>query len=85
MPGEPIRTQRADIVDRNGAILATNIVTASLYAQPQDLIDPKATAVALAKIFPDLDAKKLAARVHRRAQVPVDQADDLAGAAAVGA
>ena len=33
-PGEPIHTQRADIVDRNGAVLATNIVTASLYAQP---------------------------------------------------
>ncbi len=61
MPGAPIHTQRADIVDRNGAILATNIVTASLYAQPQEMIDPRATATALARIFPDLDAKKLAA------------------------
>ncbi len=59
MPGAPIHTQRADIVDRNGTVLATNIVTASLYAQPAEMIDKKAAATALAKIFPDLDAKKL--------------------------
>ena len=41
LPGEPIHTQRADIVDRNGAVLATNIVTASLYAQPAEMIDPR--------------------------------------------
>lgn len=60
--GEPIHTQRADIVDRNGIVLATNIVTASLYAQPQDLIDPRGAAEKLAAIFPDLDATKLAAQ-----------------------
>jgi cell division protein FtsI (penicillin-binding protein 3) len=57
--GEPIHTQRSDIVDRNGAILATNLVTASLYAQPHDMIDPRAAADALAEIFPDLDAAAL--------------------------
>lgn len=57
--GEPIQAQRADIVDRNGAILATNLVTASLYAQPRDMIDPRAAADALAEIFPDLDAAAL--------------------------
>ncbi|MFQ8430456.1 peptidoglycan D,D-transpeptidase FtsI family protein [Amaricoccus sp. W119] len=53
---EPIRAQRADIVDRDGALLATNIVTASLYAQPRDLIDPENAARQLARIFPELDA-----------------------------
>jgi len=57
--GEPIHTQRAEIVDRNGAVLATNIVTASLYAQPAEMIDPRGAADALAKIFPDLDAGQL--------------------------
>ena len=33
--GASIVTQRADIVDRNGSILATNLITSSLYAQPQ--------------------------------------------------
>ena len=59
---EPIHAQRADIVDRNGAVLATNIVTASLYAQPPEMIDPRAAADALARIFPDLDADELFAR-----------------------
>ena len=40
-PAEPIHAQRADIVDRNGLVLATNIVTASLYAQPAEMIDPR--------------------------------------------
>ncbi len=59
---EPIRAQRANIVDHNGAILATNLVTASLYAQPAQMIDPVAAAKALAEIFPDLDAETLRTR-----------------------
>ena len=58
----PIIAQRAEIVDRNGAVLATNIVTASLYAQPQEMIDPAGTAAALAGIFPDLDPDELLAQ-----------------------
>ena len=72
--GEPISAQRADIVDRNGAILATNLVTASLYAQPLEMVDPARAARELVRIFPDLDAKALLGAVHRRAQVRLDQA-----------
>jgi cell division protein FtsI (penicillin-binding protein 3) len=46
---------RADIVDRRGRVLATNLVTNSLYVQPNDLIDPATAAAGLAEIFPDLD------------------------------
>jgi cell division protein FtsI (penicillin-binding protein 3) len=60
--GEPIHAQRADIVDRNGQVLATNIVTASLYAQPAHMIDPRGAADALAGIFPDLNPDELHAR-----------------------
>ena len=60
--GEPILAQRAEIVDRNGAVLATNIVTNSLYAHPTEMIDPRAAAEGLAEIFPDLDAERLHAR-----------------------
>jgi len=49
---------RADIVDRNGAVLATNLITNSLYARPQLMIDPSAAADGLGRIFPDLDVEK---------------------------
>jgi len=66
-PAEP-RTQarhasvvatRADIVDRRGRILATNMETHSLYAHPQQMIEPERAAQALAGIFPDLDESRL--------------------------
>jgi len=57
--GAAIAAQRADIVDRHGRILATNIETHSLYAQPPLMIDPAAAAKGLAQIFPDLDEKDL--------------------------
>ena len=57
--GSPIIAGRADIVDRNGRVLATNLVTHALYAQPKQMIDPERVAVELARIFPDLDAARL--------------------------
>ena len=60
--GAQILTGRADLTDRNGRILATNLMTHSLYAQPKDMVDPTRVANDLARIFPDLDAKLLLAR-----------------------
>ncbi|MGR3270410.1 peptidoglycan D,D-transpeptidase FtsI family protein [Thalassococcus profundi] len=57
--GASIVAQRADIVDRRGRILATNMETHSLYAHPQQMIEPERAAAALAAIFPDLDEEKL--------------------------
>lgn len=54
-----ILAQRADIVDRRGRVLATNIETHSLYAQPQEMIEPERAAKELVKIFPDLDLARL--------------------------
>lgn len=53
---------RANIVDREGRILATNLTTHALYAQPPLMIDPEAAAEGLAEIFPDLDAEALKRR-----------------------
>ena len=57
--GPLIAAGRADITDRQGRILATNLVTHALYAQPRLMIDPAGAAEKLALIFPDLDAEKL--------------------------
>ncbi len=57
--GAPIVAGRADIVDRQGRILATNLVTHSLYAQPPQMVDPRRAARKLAEVFPDLDAERL--------------------------
>ncbi|MEZ5796430.1 MAG: penicillin-binding protein 2 [Paracoccaceae bacterium] len=60
--GAEIVAQRADITDRNGRILATNMTTHALYAHPKDMVDPKGTAQKLAAIFPELDAAALERR-----------------------
>ena len=60
----PIR--RADIVDRNGELLATSVEVYSLFADPRAIWDPEATARQLAEILPGLDADALAERLSNR-------------------
>ncbi|MEM6824098.1 MAG: penicillin-binding protein 2 [Pseudomonadota bacterium] len=57
--GASILAQRSNIIDRNGRILATNLTTHSLYAQPPLMVDPEGSAAALAEIFPDIDGERL--------------------------
>ena len=60
--GAEITASRADIVDRNGRVLATNMLTHALYAQTRDMIDPPRVASELAAIFPELDEATLLRR-----------------------
>ncbi len=50
----PEELKRADILDRNGVLLATTLRTASLFADPHLISDVKATAKGLSDIFPNL-------------------------------
>jgi cell division protein FtsI (penicillin-binding protein 3) len=59
---EDISGARADITDRNGRVLATNLATHALYAETRRMVDPVRAAQELGRIFPDLDATRLAAR-----------------------
>lgn len=61
--GAQILAQRADITDRNGRVLATNLQTYALYAQPKDMVDPARVALEVAAIFPDMDAALLERRL----------------------
>ena len=57
--GTGIQAQRADIIDRNGHLLATNFVTHALYSHPREMIDKPRAARELAQIFPEMDEQKL--------------------------
>ncbi len=58
----PVAT-RGDIVDRNGILLATSLPTASLYADPREVIDAEDAAGKLASVFPELNRDRLAAKL----------------------
>lgn len=47
-------SSRADILDRNGEILATHLVTASVYANPKVIINAEEAALKLSTLMPDL-------------------------------
>lgn len=59
----PLELARADIVDRNGVLLATSLVTQSLYANPKLIANPEATARRLAAVLPGLDEKAVRDRL----------------------
>lgn len=56
---------RADIVDRNGVVLASSLPTASLYADPKDIIDAEQAALKLVTVFPDLNREHLVKELSR--------------------
>ncbi|MFN4159870.1 MAG: peptidoglycan D,D-transpeptidase FtsI family protein [Gemmobacter sp.] len=60
--GAQITALRADITDRNGRLMATNLLTHALYAHPKQMIDPARVARDLARIFPDMNAADLERR-----------------------
>ena len=59
--GPPPAQARADIVDRNGHVLATTLPVASLYADPREVDDPAQVARQLAPILKDSTAAELQA------------------------
>src|SRR5690349_2889420 len=54
---------RADILDRNGVVLATSLTTASLFANPSQIRDPDDTAERLNMVLPDLNIASTAAKL----------------------
>ena len=49
------QASRPDIVDRNGEVMATDIITASLFAEPRNIVDPDEAIEQLVTVLPDLD------------------------------
>ncbi|HEX5217503.1 MAG TPA: penicillin-binding protein 2, partial [Vicinamibacterales bacterium] len=63
---ERISTARPDIVDRNGQILATDVRSPSLFAEPRNIIDPDEATELLTAVLPDLDATELRDRLSTK-------------------
>ncbi|MGN6584643.1 MAG: peptidoglycan D,D-transpeptidase FtsI family protein [Rhizobiaceae bacterium] len=84
-PARPTEA-RPDIVDRNGEILATDIKTASLYAEPRHIVDVDEAIDKLHTVLPDLNYedtyRKLKSHAGfvwlRRQLTPKQEADILA-------
>jgi len=66
----PISTaaERPDIVDRNGVVLATSLPTASLYADPKDIMNPKDAAERLAGVFSEIDPRELLVKLKSKSR-----------------
>src|SRR5262249_4691673 len=59
-------TARPDILDRNGEILATDVRTPSLFAEPQRIIDVDEASELLTAVMPDIDAAELRGRLSSK-------------------
>jgi cell division protein FtsI (penicillin-binding protein 3) len=57
---------RPDIVDRNGELLATDVKTTSVFAEPNRLIDKDEAVELLTAVLPEIDAKELREKLAAR-------------------
>jgi cell division protein FtsI (penicillin-binding protein 3) len=57
-PVSRVTASRPDIVDRNGEILATDIKTASLFAEPRRIVDPNEVIEKLSTVLPDIEVEQ---------------------------
>jgi len=63
LSSDALETGRADIIDRNGTVLATTLPTVSLYANPREIRAPEVAAERLASVLPGLSPAHLRARL----------------------
>ncbi len=63
---DAVATARPDILDRRGEILATDVKSPSLFAEPRKLIDVDEAVELLTATLPDLDARELRERLSSK-------------------
>ncbi|MCT4656449.1 MAG: penicillin-binding protein 2 [Cohaesibacter sp.] len=63
---EAMAAARPDLLDRNGEILATDIKTASIFAEPRKIVDVDEAVDSLMGVFPDLDEQRLRKRLSSK-------------------
>jgi cell division protein FtsI (penicillin-binding protein 3) len=57
---------RPDLLDRNGAILATDVKTMSVFAEPRNIIDKDEAVELITAVLPDVDAHELRDRMNSK-------------------
>ncbi|MET0597606.1 MAG: penicillin-binding protein 2 [Mesorhizobium sp.] len=62
-PASRVTASRPDIVDRNGEVLATDIKTASLFAEPRRIVDADEAIERLSTVLPDIDYEQTYAKL----------------------
>jgi cell division protein FtsI (penicillin-binding protein 3) len=86
LPADRLMASRPDIVDRNGAVLATDIRTVSLFAEPHKIVDADEVVEKLSTVLTDLDVKSTYSKLKsgsrfqwlRRQLTPKQQSQILA-------
>jgi len=68
IPPVNIAFGRPDIIDRNGVVLATSLPTASLYADPKDIMNPEEVVDKLAGVFPEINASELLLKLKSKSR-----------------
>ncbi|MBZ9846750.1 penicillin-binding protein 2 [Mesorhizobium sp. CA14] len=85
-PENRVTASRPDIVDRNGEVLATDIKTASLFAEPRRIVDADEAIEKLSTVLPEIDYEQTYRKLKsgagfvwlQRQLTPKQQADILA-------
>ncbi len=85
-PASRVTAARPDIVDRNGQLLATDIKTFSLFAEPRRIVDPDEVIEKLSTVLPDIQVEQTYNRLRngagfvwlRRQLTPRQQAEIMA-------
>ncbi|WP_105370070.1 peptidoglycan D,D-transpeptidase FtsI family protein [Neorhizobium huautlense] len=86
LPPDRLMASRPDLVDRNGEVLATDIRTVSLFAEPHKIVDPDEVVEKLSTVLNDLDVKSTYSKLKsdsrfqwlRRQLTPKQQSQILA-------
>ncbi|TKB22838.1 MAG: penicillin-binding protein 2 [Mesorhizobium sp.] len=85
-PQSRVTASRPDIVDRNGEVLATDIKTASLFAEPRRIVDADEAIERLSTVLPEIDYEQTYHKLKsgagfvwlQRQLTPKQQADIMA-------
>ncbi len=57
---------RPDILDRNGEVLATDVRTVSIFAEPRNIIDKDEAVELITAVLPDLNARELRLKLNKK-------------------